>query len=118
MRTESTQTSCPLNVHALIYKRLALRSDPYSLSQGWGLAEEESGCPRLRERDKHFDKYFGLAINEPAIVYSSQVCLRMNSLRRTAPDNCGLGSTNRPSQNRRRRSHHSHYEQPEMSSMS
>ena len=47
------------------------------------------------------NKQFGLAINEPAVLYRSQMWLIMNSLRIRGPENCRLGSTNPPSQNHR-----------------
>jgi hypothetical protein len=43
---------------------------------------------------------FGLAINEPAVFYQRQVWLIMSSLRIRGPENCRLGSTNQPSQNK------------------
>jgi|GEM_PF-782785 hypothetical protein len=42
-------------------------------------------------KDRERNKYFGLAINEPAVVYSSQMKLKKNSLRKRGAGNLRLG---------------------------
>jgi hypothetical protein len=54
----------------------------------------KGGWTKAVQGSKKKNKHFGLAINEPAVVYRVQVCRRISSLRIMKREDVGCGYTN------------------------